>query len=100
MTAGPTAGGAPRPPNEHPTRLVPVTTRTVGIAMALVLAIIVLAIAVKYRSGSERRRYDAILKSSLDRIVTAQEGFYYDSTRYAVALRALPTVTLPPGVHV
>jgi hypothetical protein len=32
--------------------------------------------------------------------VTAQEGFYYDSTRYTPSLQALPTVRLPDGVHV
>ena len=67
---------------------------------AAVIAIVILIIALRYRSGSERRHYDAILRGSLDRLVTAQEGFYYDSTHYAATLRALPTVKLPEGVHV
>jgi hypothetical protein len=41
-----------------------------------------------------------MLTMSLDKIVTAQEGFYYDSTRYVASLRSLPMVQLPPGVHV
>jgi hypothetical protein len=62
--------------------------------------VIVVVVVAHYRGGSERRRYEAIMKTALDRLVTAQEGFYYDSMRYSPSLRALPTVKLPPGVHV
>jgi len=64
------------------------------------VVLIAIGIALKYRSGGERRRYETVLKSALDKIVTAQEGFYYDSTRYTTSLRALPNVHLPTGVHV
>ena len=67
--------------------------------MALVLLIAVV-ILFGYHKGSARRGYQALLEESLDKIVTAQEGFFYDSTRYVASLRALPTVQLPPGVHV
>jgi hypothetical protein len=69
---------------------------------APVAAILLIAIifAIRYQSGGERRRYERVLTAALDRLVTAQEGFYYDSTRYTASLRALPTVQLPPGVRV
>jgi hypothetical protein len=60
----------------------------------------VLLAVIRYRAGGERRRYEASLRSALDRLVTAQEGFYYDSTRYTASLRSLPSVRLPEGVHV
>lgn len=100
MTAGSTTGAPPTPPNEERRRLVSWSRRNAVLAGAVLALIVAVAIAVGYRRGSERRRTDALLKASLDRIVTAQEGFYYDSTRYTVALRALPAVKLPPGVHV
>jgi hypothetical protein len=71
----------------------------IGAAVGLVLIIALVAV-IRYRSGSERRGYEASLRSALDRLVTAQEGFYYDSTRYTPSLRSLPTVHLPNGVHV
>lgn len=67
---------------------------------AALIVVLVIGAVVHYRSGRDRRRYEAILTSSLDRLVTAQEGFYYDSTRYTGSLRALPSVSLPAGVHV
>jgi hypothetical protein len=76
------------------------SARNLALAGAAIVLIIALVSIARYRSGSERRRYDAVMKSSLDHVVTAQEGFYYDSTRYAPALRSLPTVQLPPGVHI
>jgi hypothetical protein len=99
MTDGST-GGAPAPPNDSATPARWLSARNAAIGGAAVLLVLIVALALHYRGGSERRRYDAILRASLDHIVTAQEGFYYDSTRYAAALRSLPTVKLPPGVHV
>src|SRR5689334_14574440 len=99
MTEGSTGGAAAAPPKAR--RWPPLLSqRNLAIAGAAVLLVVILIIVARYRSGSERRRDDAILKATLDKLVTAQEGFYYDSTRYAPSLRALPTVTLPTGVHV
>jgi hypothetical protein len=100
MTGGP-AGGPPAPTPKQRMSLESLLTRTnmtIG-AAALVLLIVAIA-AIHYRTGSSRRRYESVLTTSLDRIVTAQEGFYYDSTKYVTSLRSLPTVHLPPGVHV
>ena len=89
---------APPPPNRPRSRFL--TTRyVVGAAVGLVLLVVLVAL-IRYRAGGERRRYEASLRSALDRLVTAQEGFYYDSTRYTASLRSLPSVRLPEGVHV
>jgi hypothetical protein len=100
MTAGSAAGATPQRPNDDKARAALLSSRNLAVAGAALLLVLIVVLVLHYRSGSARRRYDAVLKASLDRLVTAQEGFYYDSTRYAVALRALPTVKLPPGVHV
>ena len=73
------------------------TRYIIGAAIGLLL-LMALVVLIRYRAGSERRRYEASLRSALDRVVTAQEGFYYDSTRYTPSLRSLPTVHLPDGV--
>jgi hypothetical protein len=99
MAAGLTDGTPASSPNEPPRRRQ-IATRYLVAAVAGILTIIALVIILRYQGGSERRRYEGLLKTSLDRIVTAQEGYYYDSTRYAASLRALPTVQLPSGVHV
>jgi hypothetical protein len=99
MAAGLSEGAPASAPNE-PRRLRFLERRyLVGAAAALVVLFLT-GVVVHYRSGGERRRAEAVLKSSLDRLVTAQEGFYYDSTRYTASLRALPSVTVPPGVHI
>lgn len=98
MTGRP-AGGAPAPKRRISLESL-VTRRNMMIGAATLLVLLVVLAAVHYRSGSNRRRYDSLLTTSLDRIVTAQEGFYYDSTKYVTSLRALPAVHLPPGVHV
>jgi hypothetical protein len=93
-----TAAPAPPPPDKQRPRFLS-RRYVVGAAIGLVLLIVGVAL-VRYRGGSERRQYEASLRSALDRLVTAQEGFYYDSTRYTASLRSLPTVHLPEGVHV
>jgi type II secretory pathway pseudopilin PulG len=93
-----TAPPAPPPRDEHRNRF-PSRRYVIGAVIGLVLIIALVAL-IRYRGGSERRRYEASLRSALDRLVTAQEGFYYDSTRYTASLRSLPTIHLPDGVHV
>jgi hypothetical protein len=91
---------APAPPPRDRQRPRFLSRRYVaGAAIGLVLLILAVAL-VRYRGGSERRQYEASVRSALDRLVTAQEGFYYDSTRYAASLRSLPTMHLPEGVRV
>jgi hypothetical protein len=97
MTAG-VSDSAPTPNEPRRSRFDP-KQYLVG-AAAVVALITLIVIIVRYRNGADRRRYEAVLETSLDRLVTAQEGFYYDSTRYTASLRALPSVALPPGVHV
>jgi hypothetical protein len=72
----------------------------VALAAAIIIVLGALALLLHRRGGSERRRYESLLKDTLDRLVTAQEGFYYDSSHYARSLGALPTLKLPRGVHV
>lgn len=93
-----TAAPAPPPPSRRRPRFLSVRY-VVGAAIGLALIIVAVAL-IRYRGGSERRQYEASLRLALDRLVTAQEGFYYDSTRYTASLRSLPTVQLPQGVHV
>ena len=100
MTSSP-AGGAPASTPKQPTSLKSFLTRRNVALGALAIAILIVVIATaRYQRGSARRRYEALLSASLDSIVTAQEGFYYDSTKYVTSLRALPSIHLPPGVHV
>lgn len=100
MTDGTTGGAPPPRPNERSVAATLFSRRNLMFGGAVVVAIVILVIALRYRGGSDRRRYETMLKASLDRLVTAQEGFYYDSTHYAAALRALPTMKLPTGVRV
>lgn len=72
----------------------------VMLAMAGVLLALVVASVLYYRSGRNRRQRETLLKATLDRLVTAQEGFFYDSARYATTLRALKTFTVPAGARV
>lgn len=94
-----TASTAPATPN-GPKRRRFLDERYLVAAAAAVVAIVVLVVVLRYRGGSQRRSYEKMLKDSLDRLVTAQEGFYYDSSKYTASLAALPTVRLPTGVHV
>ena len=70
------------------------------LVVAGVLLALVVGSALSYRSGRNRRQREALLKATLDRLVTAQEGFYYDSARYATTLRALSAFTVPSGARV
>ena len=101
--AGPT-DGAPASASTQQQQRSPLRSllsrQNLGIAAVGLVLLVVIIVGTRYHGGSERRRYEAVLTASLDRIVTAQEGFYYDSTRYVATLRGLPTVTLPAGVHV
>ena len=100
MTGSP-PGAAPAPqPIEGKARRLHFTTWHAVIGGGVLVLIFAAALAIRYYNGRDQRRYEALLKTSLDRIVTAQEGYYYDSTRYVGTLRALPTIQLPPGVHV
>ena len=69
------------------------------VAASVVIALVVASV-LYYQSGSNRRQREALLKATLDRLVTAQEGYYYDSARYATTLRALPAFTVPSGANV
>src|SRR5947207_8740942 len=100
MTAGPAERAPARKPNETPARRRRISTLHGVLAVIGVVLVGGFVIAIRYHSGSDRRRYDAMLRATLDKIVTAQEGYYYDSMRYAGSLPALPTVQLPAGVHV
>lgn len=99
MGSGVRTGTPAPPPHDRDLRRFLSRRYVIGAAVGLAL-IIALVVLIRYRGGSERRGYEASLRSALDRLVTAQEGFYYDSTRYSQSLRALPTVRLPDGVHV
>jgi hypothetical protein len=94
-----TASTAPAAPNE-PARPRFLEQRNILAAAIAVAVIVAIVIVVHYRGGSQRRSYEKMLRDSLDRLVTAQEGFYYDSSKYTGSLSALPTVRLPSGVHV
>jgi len=100
MGSGATTAAAPAPPPQDGPRARFLSRRYITATAITIVSLIALVAVIRYRAGSERRRYEASLRSALDRLVTAQEGFYYDSTRYTPSLRSLPTVRLPDGVHV
>src|SRR6266576_34282 len=100
MADGPTDGVASSSSTQSKSIKAFLTTRNVAIGIGALVLVVVLVVALRYRSGNQRRGYEALLTTSLDKIVTAEEGYYYDSTRYVASLRALPTVSLPSGVHV
>jgi hypothetical protein len=99
MTAG-VSEGAPAPSPNEPRRPRFNLKQYLVVAAVAALVIAIIVIVVRYRNGADQRRYEAVLRGSLDRLVTAQEGFYYDSTRYTASLRALPGVQIPAGAHV
>lgn len=102
MTDGPTGEsrapeGAPRPTS----RRLSLSPRQIGMgSVALVALVVAIVLLLHYRAGRHRREYDAQMQATLDRLLTAQEGFFYDSSHYVGSLRALPTVHVPSGVHV
>jgi hypothetical protein len=100
MADGPTAGVPSSASTRSKSRRAFLTTRNIAIGIGALVLLVVLVVALRYRSGNQRRSYEALLTTSLDKIVTAEEGYYYDSTRYVASLRALPTVSIPSGVHV
>src|SRR5689334_10785736 len=100
MTGGSAAGATGPKPKQRMSLQSLIARRNLVIGAVAVTLLIAVIAGMRYRSGTNRRQYDSVLASSLDRIVTAQEGFYYDSTKYVASLRALPSVHLPPGVHV
>ena len=99
--AGAPTDGAPAPTPSGSTSIRRLfSTRNLAIGAAAFGALIVVMIVLHYHSGSQRRQYETLLTTTLDKIVTAEEGFYYDSTRYVASVRALPTIQLPAGVRV
>lgn len=76
------------------------TPKRIGLAAAVAVPLIaILVLTLQYRAARARRAYQSLMEQSLDRVVTAQEGFFYDSARYASSLRQLPGLRLPATVH-
>lgn len=99
MTESNAGGTQPSLPAAAPSWFQP--SRQIWLALiGAVVVIAMIVLVVRYRSGSHKRNVDAQLLLTLDRLLTAQEGFYYDSSHYVGGLEQLPTVKLPPGVHV
>lgn len=67
--------------------------------MIAIVLIVLVGWFVHYRAGRHRREYDALMLGTLDHLLTAQEGFFYDSAHYVGSLKALPTVHVAPGVR-
>jgi hypothetical protein len=79
----------------------PVSWREIAIATLVALVTLGLLSTFAWRRHTrERRGYEHSLQETLDKLVTAQEGFFYDSTRYAGTLAALPSIKPAPDVHV
>lgn len=75
--------------------------RQTGVASAILIALVIaIGLFVHHRAGRDRRQYEAAMREALDRLLTAQEGFFYDSAHYVGSLRALPTVRPAPGVEI
>jgi hypothetical protein len=98
-------GDASAPPNDGP---VPSDDapphpghrrRTVAIVLAALAVLLVASLVTYQRAGRTRRASEALLRATLDRLVTAQEGFFYDSARYAPSVGALPGFAVPSGVN-
>jgi hypothetical protein len=91
--------GSPAPSGRAPR--FPFSRKQIVVAAAALFAVImVVVLVVRVRAGGERRQYDAAMRATLDKLLTAQEGFFYDSSHYVGSLRRLPTVKITQGVHV
>jgi hypothetical protein len=102
MTGGSTGDLAPpaTPPGPASTRFRLTRRQIAAAAVVFVVVVLGIALLVHYRAGRDRRQYDAVMRATLDKLLTAQEGFFYDSAHYVGSLRQLSTVHLPPRVHV
>jgi hypothetical protein len=102
MTGGTTGDDAsPESSSRRTSRSLPISRRQLAVILAAAVVLTAaIAIVVHYRAGRDRRRYESLMLITLDRLLTAQEGFFYDSAHYVGSLRALPTMQLPAGVHV
>lgn len=101
MTGGSTDDARAPEPAPPSSPRAPLSPRHVILgAVTAVIVIVAVVSAVHYHAGRARRQYDALMLETLDRLLTAQEGFFYDSSHYVGSLRALPTVHVPPGVNV
>lgn len=102
MTGGsPGDATSPESSSRAATARIPLSPRQIVYgAITLVVLIVALALFIHYRAGQARRTYDKQMLDTLDHLLTAQEGFFYDSSHYVGSLRALPTVRVAPGVHV
>lgn len=102
MTGGSTGDLAPpaTAPKPASTRFRLTRRQIAAASVVFVLVVLGIALLVHYRSGRDRRQYDAVMRATLDKLLTAQEGFFYDSAHYVGSLRQLSTVHLPPGVEV
>jgi hypothetical protein len=100
MTGSSTGNPAAAAPAREASPRFPLSPRQIAFG-AIVVVVLIAAVAwiVQYRAGHARRQYDKLMIGTLDRLLTAQEGFFYDSSHYVGSLRALPTVHLTPGVH-
>src|SRR5262245_37620813 len=110
MSADPPAAGSP-PPGAGPAgaaqrglfRLASgrLSWRAIALTTLVALAALGALSTLGWRRHTrERRGYEHALEETLDKLVTAQEGFFYDSTRYAGALAMLPSIRPAPDVHV
>lgn len=85
---------------DGPSRQAAISPRGLTIAaIAACIALAAIVLFVSYRSGRSRREQEAQLRGTLDKLVTAQEGFYYDSARYASALRSLRALQVAPNIR-
>lgn len=98
MTA-PGAPGAPAgsPPDARRQR----APRIAILAAVLVLLLVIIAGALyaRHRSARQQLAYEDAMVMGLDTLVTAEEGYFYDSARYTPSLAAFPKLPLLAGVH-
>lgn len=78
----------------------PPVARRIILAVVGVLLLAVLAAVLWYRAGRADRAAEASMVETLDRLVTAQEGIFYEREHYATTLSELPAFRVPDGVRV